>query len=138
MAKSRKTSTGAKSAVGASQPEAPIGAPDGAVQARAPDPAVAVSVQVRKKEIVDRVALRSGAKRAVARDMTEAVLGVLSEALARGETLVLPPLGKIAVQRQADKPTGEVLHLKLKRIGSGTGAKKDAESAQDPLAEPED
>ena len=123
--------------------EAPVAAPEPpisiveAVDALAPV-TPAATVQVRKKDFVERVAARSGAKKPVARDLTEAVLDVLAQALARGESLVLPPLGKLTVVRQTDKAGGEVLHLKLKRASAEAGAKKDEDSAQDPLAEDQD
>lgn len=100
--------------------------------------AASVSIQVKKKDFVERVALRSGAKKPVARDLTEAVLASLGEALAQGETLILPPLGKISVARAVDKAHGAVLHLKLRRMTAGEGAKKDEDSGSDPLAESED
>ena len=103
-----------------------------------PPEAPAATVQVRKKDFVERVAARSGAKKPVARDLTEAVLDVLAQALARGESLALPPLGKLTVLRQTDKAGGEVLHLKLKRTIAEAGAKKDDDSGQDPLAEDQD
>ena len=97
-----------------------------------------VSLQVKKKDFVERVALRSGARKPVARDLTEAVLAVLGEALSKGETLVLPPLGKIAVSRKLDKTGGEVLHVKLRRMAAADTAKKGEDSAEDPLADAED
>ena len=97
-----------------------------------------VSLQVKKKDFVERVALRSGARKPVARDLTEAVLAVLGEALAQGETLVLPPLGKMSVARSVGKAGGEILHVKLRRMALPEDAKKDADSASDPLADAEE
>jgi len=147
MSKSSKKSSGPKTPKPAalklavvSGLEASAEAPD-LPQAEAPE-ATALSVQVKKKDFVERVATRSGAKKPVVRDLTEVVLAVLGEALAQGETLVLPPLGKLSVARGGAKSGaragGEVLHLKLKRLGAGGGAKKAEDSAEDPLAEAED
>ncbi|PYF08651.1 DNA-binding protein HU-beta [Rhodobacter viridis] len=102
--------------------------------AEAGDGGAALSVQVKKRDFVERVVLRSGAKKPVARDLTEAVLATLGEALAKGETLVLPPLGKISVTRSISKAGGDMLHIKLRRMGTAEDAKKDEDSAEDPLA----
>ncbi len=98
----------------------------------------AAQVMVKKKDFVDRVVAVSGAKKPVARDLTEAVLKVLGEALSKGESLVLPPLGKLRVARQLDKSGGEVLQIKLKRMSAEAGAKKAEKTGADPLAEADD
>lgn len=98
----------------------------------------AAQVMVKKKDFVDRVVAASGAKKPVARDLTEAVLKVLGEALSKGESLVLPPLGKLRVARQLDKSGGEVLQIKLKRMSAEAGAKKAEKTGADPLAEADD
>ncbi|MCT2541110.1 HU family DNA-binding protein [Sedimentimonas flavescens] len=103
----------------------------------APAQAAAASA-LRKKDFVERVAKISGAKKAVARDVAQAVLQVLSEALEKGETIALPPLGKMRVTRTAVNNGASVLHIKLKRgsaDASGAVAQKDEKSAADPLAE---
>ncbi|MBW0157637.1 HU family DNA-binding protein [Sedimentimonas flavescens] len=99
---------------------------------------VAEAPVLRKKDFVERVAKISGAKKAVARDVAQAVLEVLSEALEKGETIALPPLGKMRVTRTAVNNGASVLHIKLKRgsaDASGAAAQKDEKSAADPLAE---
>ncbi|WBL32042.1 HU family DNA-binding protein [Sinirhodobacter sp. HNIBRBA609] len=99
---------------------------------------VAEAPVLRKKDFVERVAKISGAKKAVARDVAQAVLQVLSEALENGETIALPPLGKMRVTRTAVNNGASVLHIKLKRgsaDASGAAAQKDKKSAADPLAE---
>lgn len=95
-------------------------------------------VLVKKKDFVERVVAASGAKKAVARDMTEAVLRVLGEALSNGEGLILPPLGKLRVAKHIDKTGAEVLQIKLKRSTAEPGAKKAEKTGADPLAEAED
>lgn len=101
-------------------------------------PEAAVTVQVKKKDFVDRVSARSGTKKPVARNLTDVVLAVLGEALAEGETLILPPLGRVSLVRKTGKAGSEVMHLKLKRMTVGEGAKKGEENAEDPLAEPQE
>lgn len=114
-------------------------------------PAPDASLVVKKKDFLDRVVAASGAKKPVARDLTEAVLSVLGAALAAGESLALPPLGKLRVTRQIDKQGGEVLLVKIRRTeGNGAGAEAGSgkaakggkpgrgKNAEDPLAEDED
>lgn len=114
-------------------------------------PAPDASLVVKKKDFLDRVVAASGAKKPVARELTEAVLSVLGAALAAGESLALPPLGKLRVTRQIDKQGGEVLLVKIRRAegteaGPEAGAGKAAKggkpgrgkNAEDPLAEDED
>lgn len=93
---------------------------------------------VKKKDFIERVVAVSGAKKAVARDLTEAVLQVLGEALSKGEGLILPPLGKLRVAKSVDKSGAEVLQIKLKRPGPESGSKKAEKTAEDPLAEPQE
>lgn len=115
-------------------------------------PAPDASLVVKKKDFIERVVAASGAKKPVARDLTEAVLSVLGAALAAGESLALPPLGKLRVTRQIDKQGGEVLLVKIRRAegaeagpktGPGQAAAKGpkpgrGKNAEDPLAEDED
>lgn len=144
MRKSTKKSTAAKAVHPEPVPEevapgtTPEAAPETAPEAAPETAPVAVRVQVKKKDFVERVVLRSGAKKPAARDLTEAVLAVLGEALAKGETLVLPPLGKISVARAVGKSGGEILHVKLRRMALPEDAKKDEDSATDPLADAEE
>jgi nucleoid DNA-binding protein len=84
--------------------------------------------RLRKKDLIARVVKAAGSKRKDTRDIVEAVLTVLGDALAAGETLALPPFGKARVNRQRDVEGGEMLTVKLRR-SSGTKPK-------DPLAEP--
>lgn len=93
---------------------------------------------VKKKDFVERVVAVSGAKKAVARDLTEAVLQVLGEALSKGEGLILPPLGKLRVAKTNDKSGAEVLQIKLKRPGPDAGTKKAEKTVEAPLAEPQE
>ncbi|SOB93532.1 HU family DNA-binding protein [Rhodobacter maris] len=136
MEKSSKKRTGQPKQSAPRPAAGPEGGADGAVAAR---------VQVKKNELVERVALKSGVKKAAARDLTDAVLAVLAEALEAGETLLAPPLGKLALARRTDRNGGTVLHLKLRRAATAEGAshaeetaKKDEKSGPPPLAKPEE
>lgn len=135
MAKSTKPPTGAD-AKPASKPRKPKPAlkvvSEPAVQpAVVATPEAAVAVTLRVKDLLDRVVARSGAKKPVAKPLVEAVLAELGEALSRGESFVLPPLGRARVNRSKAAAGGEVITIKLKR----GAAKKGADT---PLAPEED
>lgn len=77
----------------------------------APQPAKVV----QKRDFVDRVLSASGAKKAEARPVIEATLDQLGRALAEGETLAVPPLGRARVTLEKDSRGGEVITLRLRR-----------------------
>jgi nucleoid DNA-binding protein len=95
---------------------------------------------LRKKDLIDRVVQVSGAKKKDTREIVEAVLTVLGDALAAGEMLALPPFGRARVNKQRDLDSGEMLTVKLRRAGPAkAGPKGDGTAAipaQEPLAEP--
>ncbi len=83
---------------------------------------------LRKKELIDRVVLRSGIKKKDAKPTIEAMLSVLGEALSNGEELNLHPMGKMKVTRVIDKPNATVMVTKVRRrklSAGGTVVKMD-------------
>ena len=76
---------------------------------------------LKKQALVDRVVTASGAKKKDVKQILDAALAVLGDALSAGEELNLPPLGKAKVNRQKVEGGSEVLIIKLRR-GRGTGA----------------
>lgn len=86
---------------------------------------------LKKKDIVERAAERSGLKRGEARKAVEAALDVLAEALLSGAELMVPPLGKIKVVKEKQAANARILTVKI-RVPNESGGRKD------PLAEPED
>lgn len=95
----------------------------------APDAAAASTVTLRKKELLDRVGAIAKVKKKDLREVVEATLQVLGEALARGEDLNLPPLGRAKVGRQKGVNGGDLYIVKLRR---GTAR---AESPTESLAD---
>lgn len=87
---------------------------------------------LRLKDLIERVTAASGAKKKDVREISEAVLKVLGDALDAGDALQLPPLGKAKVARHKDTGKGEMLVIRLKR-GGDQGARS---PAAEPLAEP--
>ncbi|PZX54230.1 HU family DNA-binding protein [Cereibacter changlensis] len=116
----------------------PAAAPSGETAAA---PAGAVLATVKKKDLLERVAQATGADHKQVRDIVEATLNALSEALSKGEELNLPPFGKLKVNRQHERAVGEMMTLKLRR-GAGPAAEGKSTSkrklAKEPLAEVED
>lgn len=104
-------------------------------------PVGAVLATVKKKDLLERVAQATGADRKQVRDIVEATLTALGEALSKGEELNLPPFGKLKVNRQHERAVGEMMTLKLRRgAGPAAGGKSSSKRklAKEPLAEVED
>lgn len=72
-------------------------------------------VMVKKKELIERVVLRSGLKPREIKPALDALLAELGDALMAGESLNLPPLGKITVNRTKETENGNIAVLKLKQ-----------------------
>ena len=119
-----KAGAGKPVAKAAARPAAKIAAKTAAKSAAKPAAAAApvarVAGELRKKDLVARVAERTGGKKSHVRDVVEAVLEELGAALSDGEGLNLPPLGKAKVNRHKDRGASEVLVVKLRR-GSKEG-----------------
>ncbi|WP_054539187.1 MULTISPECIES: HU family DNA-binding protein [Actibacterium] len=126
MTNSRKTTTTRNiSAVAditdATEAEAVV-AEEGGEEAVAPN-------ALRKKELIDRVVEVSGMKKKDVKPIVEATLAVLGAALSNEETMNLPPMGKIVINRKKDLANGEVLMTRIRR------STKAAETGEEPLAE---
>ena len=89
------------------------------------------SQALKLKDLVERVAKASGAKKNGLKEIVEAVLAEMGQALSEGKELNLPPLGKAKVNRQK----GDLLVVKLKRSGGEKSGKKDVTEG---VAEAED
>ncbi|MFN3661675.1 HU family DNA-binding protein [Yoonia sp.] len=93
-------------------------------------------VQLIKADLFDQVVARSNLKKRDVKPAVEAALAVIGEALARGEDLVLPPLGKIRVIKTKDLGEGaQALTLKLRTMKDA--AKDAGQSDQTALASPD-
>lgn len=90
----------------------------------------------KRRDLFARLVEQGNIKPKLARDVAELVLAEIAAALARGEDVNLPPLGKIKVQKRKMQGTSEVLTLKL-RLGGG-GGKSGAGAAEERLADPDD
>ncbi|MCB1398579.1 MAG: HU family DNA-binding protein [Rhodobacteraceae bacterium] len=117
--------TGVKPKKTAAPAPAPASAGEGAV------------LVLRKKEFLDRIHAETGARKKDVREIADATLKILGEALGRGEALALSPLGKIRVNRQVGKAEAETLIVKIRRDGAKP-AKKVEQTAEEGLAEAEE
>lgn len=81
------------------------------------------------KDLIEIVASKTGAKKTDARAIVEATLAALGDALSKGDTLNLPPLGRAKVSRTADAGSGKAMTVKLRRpsaAGPGRSGQKPA------------
>ncbi len=72
---------------------------------------------MKAKEFMTRVLARSGANRAVAKPVIDAVLAELGASLARGEGFVLPPLGRAKIKPTKEGAKGDVIQVRLRQGG---------------------
>lgn len=129
--KSAPKSTSARKAAPATQPTpTPIPA--------APTEDKVAAPVLRKKDFLDRVIAESGARKPDARAIAEATLKILGEALARGESLSLPPLGKLRVSRSTPDAGGARIVVKLRRTAPEETSQKAQISVPGGLAEGDD
>jgi nucleoid DNA-binding protein len=92
-------------------------------------PTLAPTAQLKKADLLDQIVARSLLKKREAKPVLDAALALIGEALARGDELMLPPLGKIRVVKTKDLGAGaQVLTLKMR---SGKDA---SQSDKTPLA----
>ena len=84
---------------------------------------------MRLKDLVELVVAATGGKRKGVKEIVEAVLTQMGDALHRGETLHLPNFGKARVARQGSDGGG-AMTVKLRRI-TGEGGKGKAAVADD-------
>ncbi|GHE02856.1 hypothetical protein GCM10008024_24050 [Allgaiera indica] len=76
-----------------------------------------VEVTLLKRELFARVVAATDAKKPQVKQIVEATLAIIGQALADGEALNLPPLGKVRIVRSRDAGSAEVITLKLRRKG---------------------
>lgn len=85
---------------------------------------------LRLKDLLARVAEQSDAPKKAQREVCEAVLEMLGAALAAGEEINLPGLGRLKVVKSSGKSGGPVLTVKVKNAGQ-----KKTASGKEPLAD---
>lgn len=96
--------------------ESPPGHPQGRKSRDDDDPGTARVLQ--KRQFLSAVAHRAGMRNAQVKPIVEATLAELGDAIAAGQTLALPPLGRARINRQRDVSGSEVITLRLRRRAS--------------------
>lgn len=74
---------------------------------------------LKLRELVSRVSDTTGGKKKDVKEIVEATLTALGEALAKGEELNLPGVGKVRVAKSADKEGRSLMTLKVRSAGAG-------------------
>ncbi len=105
-----------------------------ALQIVAPVPAAAKAAQLKMKDLIERVVKASGAKKKGVKEIVEATLATLGDALAKGEAINLPGFGRAKVAHAEDKAAGKPMTIKMKSQ-SAADPKKPGKL---PLAVPQD
>ena len=96
----------------------------------------AITNELKKPELIDRVVALSGMKKKDAKPVVEAMLSVMGQAITDGEQLNLQPFGRLRVVKTKDLPNGQAVTLKLRRSGpSLTETEAGAELVQEALAD---
>lgn len=115
----------AKGAKAAARPKSPekSSAKPSAKSAPARVEAAGATPVLKLRDLIDEVAEAAGTPRAAARTLVEATLEALGLALDRGDTLNLPPLGRLRVTRAKGAGEGGSLTLRLRRPGEAAAGK---------------
>ncbi len=71
--------------------------------------------ELRKKELIEKVVVRSGIRKRDAKPVIEAMLEELGMAVSEGRGLVLPPMGRLKIIRQKDTANGQVTVIRARR-----------------------
>ncbi len=106
------------------------GEPDVVIASATPDTNTGIT---RKPQFIDRVVERSEMRKRDVKPAVEAALAVLAEAIANGEELILPPLGKIKVNREKDVGNGTAYLVKI-RVPNPSDP-EDSDNAEEAIAE---
>lgn len=92
----------------------------------------AAGPQLKKKDLIARVvAALDGKKKGQVKDIVEATLAALGEALQNGESLNLPPFGRARIAKSKGEGKTSSMTVKLR----GAGAKNAAKAPKQALAE---
>jgi nucleoid DNA-binding protein len=90
---------------------------------------------LRARDLVARVAEATGAKVKDVRDTVEATLAEIGKALDQGQSLQVPPLGKLSVAPRKGADDTSPIKLKLRRAAD---PKLKKASKKEALAEPDE
>jgi nucleoid DNA-binding protein len=103
----------------------------GAGKVAVPRAAAVKGDAVKLRMLVDQVVKATGAKKKGVKELVEATLARIGEALARGDELNLPGFGKLRVVKSDDKDGTTIMTLKLRQ----TTARANGGTAKETLAD---
>ena len=118
----RKALDASAPGVGSAPDKAVLTAPETVIVEVTPK-AVKKAVILKKKALIEKVSRALGGRTKGVRDVVEATLAVMGEALKNGEVLNLPPLGKARVARAASDDTNGAMTIRLRQGATAKGAK---------------
>jgi nucleoid DNA-binding protein len=72
------------------------------------------AAQLKMKDLIERVVKASGGKKKGVKEIVEATLATLGDALAKGEAINLPGFGRAKVAHAEDKGAGKPMTIKMK------------------------
>lgn len=70
---------------------------------------------LKKKDLIDAVASKAALKRSEAKEAVEIVLTQMADAMAKGDTLILHPFGKLQVLQSKDVEGAKILKAKIRQ-----------------------
>ena len=83
-----------------------------------------IAPQLKKKELVARVvAALDGKKKGGVKEIVEATLAAMGEALQKGESLNIPPFGRARVAKQKGEGADQMTTVRLRGAGSKNAPK---------------
>ncbi|MEY8096377.1 HU family DNA-binding protein [Falsihalocynthiibacter sp. S25ZX9] len=74
--------------------------------------------EMKKNDLIDRIIAKNGMKRKDVKPLVETLLSVLGEAIGKGETLNLQPMGKLVIKKTKDMPNATVTVCRIRRSKS--------------------
>ncbi len=86
---------------------------------------------LKRRALLEAVAMRVGFKRTDARDVMDAVLVEMAEALDQGRDLILPPFGKVMLRKDKDGQDGRPMVARIKLIEADERGASAEETDQD-------
>ncbi|MCR9147284.1 MAG: HU family DNA-binding protein [Rhodobacteraceae bacterium] len=119
----RKSSTKSKATSLPPGPDADVPAPEVVSDVKS----VVTAPELKKKELLELVAERSGLRKNQIKPAVEAMMEILGEAIAEGRELNLEPLGKLKHQRAKETGNARVTVAKI-RQNKSAGGKQDEET----------
>ncbi len=86
---------------------------------------------LKRRTLLEAVAMRVGVKRTDAREVMDAVLVEMAEALDQGRDLILPPFGKVMLRKDKDGQDGRPMVARIKLIEADKRGANAEETDQD-------